>query len=62
MAYQTIGLVVEGGVAVITLDRPDVLNALNGLMRAELRHALEAAGTAARVVVLTGAGRAFCAG
>ena len=62
MEYQTITRVVDGDVAVVTLNRPEVLNALNGLMRAELRHAIEAAGQEARVVVLTGAGRAFCAG
>ena len=62
MEYQTITLEREGGVAVVTLNRPEVLNALNGQMRAELRHAVSEAGEAARVVVLTGAGRAFCAG
>lgn len=62
MDYQTITREIAGDVAVVTLNRPEVLNALNGLMRAELRHAIETAGQGARVVVLTGAGRAFCAG
>ena len=62
MDYQTITMDRQGGVAVLTLNRPEVLNALNGQMRAELRHAVAEAGEAARVVVLTGAGRAFCAG
>ena len=62
MDYQTLDCATESGIATITLNRPDVLNALNGLMRAELRHAVTAAGESARVVVLTGAGRAFCSG
>ena len=64
MDYSTLGYEIdaEGGVAVITLDRPEVMNALDAQMRAELRHALTAAGQEARVVVLTGAGRAFCSG
>ena len=62
MDYQTITVTQADGVAVVTLDRPEVLNALNGLMRAELRDALGAVGGTARVIVLTGAGRAFCAG
>lgn len=49
------------GVRVITLNRPEVMNALNGAMRAGVTAGLRGAG-AARVVVLTGAGRGFCAG
>jgi 2-(1,2-epoxy-1,2-dihydrophenyl)acetyl-CoA isomerase len=49
-----------GGVTTITLDRPEKLNAFSGTMREDLLAALrEAAGD---VVVITGAGRAFCAG
>lgn len=54
----------DGGVSILTLNRPDALNALN----AELRHALLAALNAARkdddtrAVIITGAGRGFCAG
>jgi enoyl-CoA hydratase len=52
------------GVRVITLNRPDRLNAWNAGMRAEMRDAIElaAAEPALRVLVLTGAGRAFSAG
>jgi 2-(1,2-epoxy-1,2-dihydrophenyl)acetyl-CoA isomerase len=62
MEYQAITVGIEDGIAVIALNRPDVMNALNAQMRAELRHALPAAAETARVVVLTGAGRAFCSG
>jgi len=51
------------GIARLTLNRPDKLNSFNTVMHTEVRHALErlpAAG--ARVLVLTGAGRGFCAG
>jgi 2-(1,2-epoxy-1,2-dihydrophenyl)acetyl-CoA isomerase len=62
MEYQTIRLAVEDGIAVLTLARPEKMNALNTQMRAEILHAVRAAGTEARVLVLTGEGRAFCAG
>ncbi len=62
MEYQTIRLAMEDGIAVLTLARPDKMNALNTQMRAEILHAVRAAGTEARVLVLTGEGRAFCAG
>jgi 2-(1,2-epoxy-1,2-dihydrophenyl)acetyl-CoA isomerase len=62
MEYQTIALESDGDVAVLALDRPDVMNALNTQMRAEIAHALGAASGTARVVVLTGRGRAFCSG
>lgn len=54
----------DGAVAVLTLNRPDKLNALDHAMRIELaeRAAEVQADTAVRAVVLTGAGRAFCAG
>jgi 2-(1,2-epoxy-1,2-dihydrophenyl)acetyl-CoA isomerase len=58
-------LVSEGdGIVTITLNRPDKLNAFIGHMRRDLAEALEHAGSnrAARVVIVTGAGRAFCAG
>jgi 2-(1,2-epoxy-1,2-dihydrophenyl)acetyl-CoA isomerase len=52
-----------GAVLTITLNRPDVLNALNAAMHAGLHAALgEAADPAVRAVVLTGAGRGFCVG
>jgi 2-(1,2-epoxy-1,2-dihydrophenyl)acetyl-CoA isomerase len=58
-------LVVEPGpITRVTMDRPERLNALNVAMGVELLHALDAADRdrSVRVVVLTGAGRAFCAG
>jgi 2-(1,2-epoxy-1,2-dihydrophenyl)acetyl-CoA isomerase len=53
----------EGAVLTITLNRPEVFNAFNAALHAALREALEsAADPAVRVVVITGAGRGFCAG
>jgi 2-(1,2-epoxy-1,2-dihydrophenyl)acetyl-CoA isomerase len=51
-------------IARLTLDRPEVLNSFNHAMAAQLRAALDAAAAdgAVRAVLLTGAGRAFCAG
>lgn len=53
-----------GPITTITLNRPDKLNAFSGTMREDLLAALRAAAddTAVRVIVITGAGRAFCAG
>jgi len=62
MNYTTIKLAVRNDVAILTLNRPDVMNALNTQMRAEIAHAVLAVGTTARVLVITGAGRAFCSG
>ncbi|ROT95852.1 enoyl-CoA hydratase-related protein [Histidinibacterium lentulum] len=62
MEYQTIRYEVTGGVAVVTLNRPDVMNALDAQMRAEILHALRRAPGEARVAVMTGQGRAFCSG
>jgi 2-(1,2-epoxy-1,2-dihydrophenyl)acetyl-CoA isomerase len=55
---------VDAGVLTLTLNRPDVLNSCNRGMVTELRQAFEGAGpdTTVRAVLLTGAGRAFCAG
>ena len=64
-AYETLLTSTEGGVARITLNRPEVRNALSRTMVRELEAALAAAeaDSAARVIVLAGAGdRAFCAG
>jgi 2-(1,2-epoxy-1,2-dihydrophenyl)acetyl-CoA isomerase len=53
----------EGAVMIVTLNRPDVFNAFNRALHAELRLALEeAADPSVRAVVITGAGRGFCAG
>jgi 2-(1,2-epoxy-1,2-dihydrophenyl)acetyl-CoA isomerase len=63
MAYDTILFTLEAGVARLTLNRPDKLNSFNGQMHDEVRRALQCmAGTDARVLVITGAGRGFCAG
>ena len=64
MAYEAILYRVEDGVAYLTLNRPERMNAWNGAMHAEVKAAMGAAGDdpAVRVIVLTGAGRAFCAG
>jgi 2-(1,2-epoxy-1,2-dihydrophenyl)acetyl-CoA isomerase len=61
MAYETIDFKAEGPIARITLNRPDRLNSFTAQMHEELREALGNLGES-RVVVLTGAGRAFCAG
>ncbi len=62
MDYQTITLSESDEIAVLTLNRPDVMNALNTQMRAEILHGVKEAQKSARVLVITGAGRAFCAG
>ncbi|MEM7292094.1 MAG: 2-(1,2-epoxy-1,2-dihydrophenyl)acetyl-CoA isomerase PaaG [Pseudomonadota bacterium] len=64
MTYETIQLNSADGYAVVTLNRPDVLNSFNVKMHAELREAMAdlADNAAVRCVVLTGSGRGFCAG
>lgn len=65
MSERTVRYVATDGVATITLDRPDVLNAMNNPMRAELLEIFTRLRTddGVKVVVVTGAGeRAFCAG
>src|SRR6202008_4715565 len=62
--YEHIQVAEADGIATITLNRPDKLNAFIGHMRRDLAEALEHAGSDrnTRVVIITGAGRAFCAG
>ena len=62
--YDTIEVATVDGVATITLNRPESLNALNATMRKELLAAVKAAGRDEdiRAVVLTGSGRGFCSG
>lgn len=63
MNYQTILYVTDAGVARITLSRPERMNAFTQLMHEELRAAIAAvASDGSRVLVITGAGRGFCAG
>jgi 2-(1,2-epoxy-1,2-dihydrophenyl)acetyl-CoA isomerase len=63
MSDPTILYAVSDGIARLTLNRPERLNSFNGQMHAEVRNALgRVAGDGARVLVLTGASRGFCAG
>ena len=64
MNYENILFSTEDGIARLTLNRPDRLNSFNDAMHAEVRDALERvkADTTTRVLLLTGAGRGFCAG
>ncbi|MEL6521286.1 MAG: enoyl-CoA hydratase-related protein [Pseudomonadota bacterium] len=62
MHYETIRYAIREDVALITMNRAEVMNALNTQMRAELTHAFKAAGKDARVAVLSGKGQAFCSG
>jgi 2-(1,2-epoxy-1,2-dihydrophenyl)acetyl-CoA isomerase len=62
MQFDTIQFNVTEGVAVLTLNRPEVMNALSSKLRAEMLTAIQIAVAEARVLVLTGAGRAFCSG
>ncbi|MCY7399339.1 MAG: 2-(1,2-epoxy-1,2-dihydrophenyl)acetyl-CoA isomerase PaaG [Sphingomonas bacterium] len=61
MTYETIAFAIADSIARITLNRPDRLNSFTRQMHTELAHALDAAADA-RVIILTGAGRGFCAG
>ena len=62
--FQTVVVERRDAVAEVTLNRPEKLNALNRRLQSELAQALDAIGRdeTVRVVILTGAGRAFCAG
>lgn len=64
MDYQDVTLEVDAGIACLTLNRPQAMNTLTGRLAAEWDHALlrcEADETV-RVVIVTGSGKAFCAG
>lgn len=62
--FETVLYEKKGSVAVITLNRPEKLNALNSQMNKDLKRALGETkdDPKVRAVVLTGAGRGFCAG
>ena len=64
MSYQHILYETKDKIATITLNRPDRMNAWTPIMERDVRQAMEtaAADDSVRVIVLTGAGRAFCAG
>jgi len=64
VSYQHILYEVSDKIATITLNRPDRMNAWTAIMEHEVREAMKEAGSddKVRVIVLTGAGRAFCAG
>jgi enoyl-CoA hydratase len=64
MKLKTLKYAVDDRVATLTLNRPDRLNAITDAMPGEIRHAVEAANADERVhvIVLKGAGKAFCAG
>lgn len=64
MDYRYLQFSTDRGIARLTLNRPDKLNSFTGPMHAEMRAALDRvdADQSIRVLVITGAGRAFCAG
>lgn len=64
VTYKTILVEEDGGVATVTLNRPDRMNAWTNRMGAELNHAIHALDgrEEIRAIVVTGAGKAFCAG
>lgn len=65
MKYETVQLTTDNrGIATLLLNRPDKHNAMSSQMMAEIRHAIAAldADSSIRAVVLTGAGKSFCAG
>lgn len=64
MKYECLLYEVQDGIATLTLNRPDRLNALGGTLREDLYAAVTAAGAdpKVRVLVITGAGRGFCSG
>jgi enoyl-CoA hydratase/carnithine racemase len=64
MDYKTVILERKDGIAVLTLNRPEVLNSVNMEMRSEIAGILEAleVDPAVRLLIVTGAGRAFCSG
>jgi 2-(1,2-epoxy-1,2-dihydrophenyl)acetyl-CoA isomerase len=64
MSYQHILLARDSGVGTLTLNRPEKLNAFAGTMRREIAEALDELerDASVRVIVITGAGRGFCAG
>ena len=62
MTYECLLYEVKGGIATLTLNRPERLNALGGTLREDLLDAVTRAGAdpEVRVMVVTGAGKGFC--
>ncbi|QIR85488.1 enoyl-CoA hydratase-related protein [Paracoccus sp. AK26] len=62
MSFETIEFAIQDGVATLTLNRPQVMNALSSRMRVEITEAVTTLPAEARCLVITGAGRGFCSG
>ncbi len=62
MSWEHVLFEVSDDIATVTLDRPEELNALSGTMRDDLHQAIAKSLGRARVLVITGAGKAFCSG
>ena len=62
MSFETIEFAIQDGVATLTLNRPQVMNALSSRMRAEITDAVQTLPDDVRCLVITGAGRGFCSG
>src|SRR5690242_4892272 len=63
MQFHTLELAIDSGIAILTLNRPDKRNALSIELLNELLRAFdEIENSSAQVLILTGAGKAFCAG
>jgi enoyl-CoA hydratase/carnithine racemase len=64
MTYQAISFAIDANIATVTLNRPEILNAFNRVMQTELIDVLDKcdADDAVRAIIVTGAGKAFCAG
>ncbi|MEL6479408.1 MAG: enoyl-CoA hydratase-related protein, partial [Pseudomonadota bacterium] len=62
MTYRTLTYRLDGAAATITLNQPETLNAFTAEMRGDLAEAIAEAAGEARALVITGAGRGFCAG
>lgn len=62
MNFETILFAIEDGIATLTLNRPQLMNALSSQMRREITEALTTLPPEVRCVVMTGAGRGFCSG
>lgn len=60
--FDTISYALKDDVAVIKLNQPDVMNALTPKVNGELTRAIVQAGSEARVIIISGTGRAFCSG